>query len=327
MRADRLLQIMMLLQNHGKMTTRELADTLEVSERTILRDMDALSVAGIPVMAERGKYGGWKLIDRFRSAISGLKLDDLKALFILPSDHLLEQLGIRAGGPDMRRKLAAAMPQTVKDSARQYLEKIHIDTGTWKPGGGATTETLRRVLAALWEDRTIRLHYRKADGKRTERTVGPLGLVVKGSVWYLIAMHDGAEIRTYRISRIVRADALEETFARPESFDLATYWKESKEQFAASLPRFEVHVLADPAIIGRLTFTDKFVQRTEIGEAEADGMVPAVLHVHTEEEAAEVVLGFGGKMKLVRPKSLIPLVVEKAKAALALHAEEAAEGT
>src|SRR5690606_5882662 len=94
MRADRLLQIMMLLQTGGKMTTRQLAERLEVSERTILRDMDALSGAGIPVTAERGKYGGWKLLDGFRSAVSGLKLDELKSLFILPSDHLLEQLGI-----------------------------------------------------------------------------------------------------------------------------------------------------------------------------------------------------------------------------------------
>lgn len=319
MRADRLMQIMILLQNHGKMTTRQLADMLEVSERTILRDMDALSVAGIPVIAERGKYGGWKLIDRFRSTISGLTLDELKSLFILPSDQLLEQLGIQPGGTGVRRKLAAAMPRPVEDSARQYLKKIHIDTGTWRPAGGAHKETLRDVLAALWEDRRIRIRYRKAGEELTERTVGPLGLVLKGSVWYLVAMHGSEETRTYRIARIVHADILPETFVRPARFDLAAYWKQSKERFAASLPTFEVHVRFDPAIAGRLTFTDKFVRKAEIGEVEDDGLIPAVLHFQTEEEAAAYALGFGDKMQVVRPASLIPRIVEKATAAIALY--------
>lgn len=319
MRADRLLQIMMLLQTGGKMTTRQLAERLEVSERTILRDMDALSGAGIPVTAERGKYGGWKLLDGFRSAVSGLKLDELKSLFILPSDHLLEQLGIGSVGPDVRRKLAAAMPRSMTDSARQYLEKIHMDTGTWKPAGAVQTETLRQVMEALWADRKIRIMYRKAGGEQRERTAGPLGLVVKGSTWYLVAINETGETRTYRMSRILHADVLDETFVRPENFDLAAYWNQSKVQFTASLPRFEVHVLADPAILGRLTFTDKFVQTAEIGDAEGGGMVPVTLRFDTEEEAAAYVLGFGGRMKIVRPESLIPLVVGKARAVLALY--------
>lgn len=319
MRADRLLQIMMMLQTRGKMTTRQLAETLEVSERTILRDMDALGAAGIPVVAERGKSGGWKLMDRFRSAVSGLTADELKSLFILPSDQLLEQLGIRPGGSEVRRKLAAVMPHSVKDSARQYLEKIHIDTGTWKPADGEREETFQRVLAALWEDRLIRIRYRKADGDTTTRTVGPLGLVFKGSTRYLVAMNEAGECRTYRIARITGAEVLPDCFARPEHFDLAARWKESMAQFAASLPRHEVEVLVDPSIVGRLTFSDKFVRVAEIGEAEDGGMMRAVLHFQSEEEAAEYVLGFGGKMKIMRPASLIPLVVGKARAAIALY--------
>lgn len=322
MRADRLLQIMVMLQNRGKMTTRELAEALEVSERTVLRDMDALSAAGIPVTAERGKTGGWKLMEGFRSAVSGLKLDELKSLFILPSDHLLEQLGIRPGGLEIRRKLAASMPQTIKSSAQQYLEKIYIDTGTWKPSDGSQTETLRDALDALLADRKIRIHYQKADGETTERVVCPLGLVAKGSTWYLAAMHDHDEYRTYRISRILRADALPETFTRPPHFNLAAYWNESKTQFAASLPEFEVEVLADPSIMGRLTFTDKFVQKAKIGETDANGMIPVVLRFDTEEEALAYVLGFGGKMKVNRPKFLIPQIVEQAKAAIALYAND-----
>mgnify|MGYP001276821599 CR=1 FL=1 len=349
MRADRLLQIMILLQNNGKMTTRQLAESLEVSERTILRDMDALSASGIPVTAERGKSGGWKLIDRFRSSVSGLKLDELKSLFILPSDQLLDQLGIRPGGLEIRRKLAASMPQAVKNSAQQYLEKIYIDTGTWKPSGSELTETLRQVQSALWEDRTIRIQYQKANGEFSERVVCPMGLVAKGNVWYLVAMNGEGisnanrggtvensernergggwqpEYRSYRISRIRRAEIQPESFARPEPFNLAAYWKESKQQFAASLPHFEVKVLVDPAIVNRITFTDKFLQKAEIGKAEGGGMVPAMLHFDSEEEAVEYVLGFGGKMKIVQPEDLIPLVIEQARAAIALYADSPSE--
>ena len=325
MRADRLLQIMLLLQNNGKMTTAQLAEALEVSGRTILRDMDALCAAGIPVVAERGKSGGWKLIDRFRSSISGLTLDELKSLFILPSDQVLEQLGIRPGGAGIRRKLAAAVPQAMRSSARQYLEKIHIDTGTWKPGGGRQPETLQTVMAALWEDRRLRIRYRKADGETTEREVCPLGLVAKGSAWYLAAMHADGECRSYRVSRVAGAEILPDTFARPAQFDLAAWWKESKERFAAALPRIEVRVLADPSVVGRLTFPERFVEIGEIGEAEEEGgWRTAVLVFQTEEEAARYVLGFGGKMRIVSPASLIPLVVEEAKAAIAQY--EAGKG-
>jgi hypothetical protein len=130
------------------------------------------------------------------------------------------------------------------------------------------------------------------------------------------------EYRSYRISRIRRAEIQPETFARPEPFNLAAYWKESKQQFAASLPQFEVQVLVDPSIVNRITFTDKFLQRAEIGKAEDGGMVPAVLHFDSEEEAVEYVLGLGGRMKIVQPERLIPLVVKQARAAIALYTDD-----
>jgi len=323
MRADRLLQIMLLLQNQGKLTTRELADKLEVSERTILRDMDALSAAGVPVVAERGQYGGWRLFDTFRSAISGLTLDDLKSLFILPSDKLLEELAIRTGGQDIRRKLMASMPDVVKRSARDYMEKIYIDTGTWKPSAmeGERLKTLREVQAALWEDRKLRINYRNAEGELGERTVCPLGLVVKGNVWYLIASNEQAEYRIYRISRIHETEVLPETFARPENFDLIEYWKRSKQQFAASLPSYEVQVTVDRSIMGRVTFTDKFLQMAEF-VSDADDPTPLLkLRFDTEQEAVQYVLGFGSKMKIVQPAHLIPLIVAEARQVLRMYEE------
>ena len=216
-------------------------------------------------------------------------------------------------------KLAASLPPAMRSGARQYLEKIHIDTGAWKPADNGRTETLRTVLTALREDRKLRMLYRKAGGEAAEREVCPLGLVAKGSAWYLVAMNAAGEYRTYRVSRIAETEVLSGTFARPADFDLAAYWKASKERFAAELPRLEVRVLADPSIVGRMTFTDKFVEIGEIGGAREDGWRMAVLFFQTEEEAVRYVLGFGGKMRIVRPASLIPLVVEQARAAIALH--------
>src|SRR5690606_35780480 len=151
MRADRLIQIMILLANNGKMTAKQLSQQLEVSYRTILRDMDALSFAGIPVVAERGQAGGWRLPDHFRSAISGLKLEELKPLFILPSEQMLEELGMQAHGTLVRHKLLASLPSGVKNEARSFFDKIHLDSGSWKPSRRQHA-ALRTVQQALWDD-------------------------------------------------------------------------------------------------------------------------------------------------------------------------------
>lgn len=165
MRADRLIRIMILLQNLTKMTTRELADELEVSDRTILRDMDALSLSGIPIVAERGKAGGWRFMDHLQSQLSGLKLEDLKALFILPSEKMLQDLGIQTYGSDIRQKLLASLPDSTKTEGQHYLEKIYIDTGTWK-SAKVTNEILLIVQQALWEDKKLQIGYQKAEGAR-----------------------------------------------------------------------------------------------------------------------------------------------------------------
>jgi predicted DNA-binding transcriptional regulator YafY len=315
--------MMLLLQSHGKMTTRELADKLEVSERTILRDMDALSAAGVPVVAERGQYGGWRLLGNFRSAISGMKLDDLKSLFILPSDRMLEELAIETGGQDIRRKLMASMPEAVRRSAKAFMEKIYIDTGTWKPSAseGERLRILREVQAALWEDRKLLIDYRNVSGERSERQVCPLGLVAKGNTWYLVALNEQGEYRTYRLTRIHRAEVMAESFTRPEHFDLIDHWKRSMRQFAASLPSYEIEVTVDRSILGRVTYTDKFLQMAEFIKDEAGQPAQLRLRFDTEEEAVRYVLGYGGRMKVERPAHLIPLIVEEARQVLRLYEE------
>ncbi|GLX66569.1 helix-turn-helix transcriptional regulator [Paenibacillus glycanilyticus] len=318
MRADRLLSIMILLQNHEIMTTKELADKLEVSDRTILRDMDALSLAGIPVIADRGKTGGWRLMDHFRTQLSGMKLEDTKALFILPSEQMLNDLGVAPNGLDIRQKLLATLPGSSKSEARHYMEKIYMDTGTWKPNSDRN-QSLLTIQKALWEDRKLAIDYRKADGTSSQRVISPLGLVAKGSSWYLVAMNDSREYRSFKVSRITQAETTDEGFIRPDGFDLAAYWKGSKADFAQSLPSLEVKVLVHPSTIGRLTFTDRFVEKVDADAQAADGMVPVTLRFNTEQEAAEYVLGYGGAIKLLQPEHLVERILQQAKAVIAMY--------
>ncbi|MGO4106877.1 helix-turn-helix transcriptional regulator [Paenibacillus sp. YAF4_2] len=317
MRADRLLSIMILLQNHEMMTTKELARKLEVSERTILRDMDALSISGVPVAADRGKTGGWRLMDHFKSYLSGLKLEDTKALFLLPSEQMMKDLGVNTG-LDIRQKLLASLPDSSKSEARHYMDKVYMDTGTWKPSEDKN-KALLTIQKALWEDTKLTIDYQKTDGTHSQRVICPLGLVAKGSSWYLIAMNDEGDYRNFKVSRIMKAEVTAEEFTRPARFDLAEYWKQSKLNFAESLPTLEVKVLAHSSIIGRLTLTDRFVEKIDEHLPVEDEMVSLTLSFNTEQEAVEYVLGYGGAMKLVQPEYLIEKVVQQAKAVIAMY--------
>ncbi len=319
MRADRLVQIMILLQNNGKMTAKELARTLEVSERTVIRDMDALSISGIPVVSERGKTGGWKLMDGFRSQLHGLKLEEWKSLFILPSEQLLSDLGVQVKGTQLRNKLLASLPHGSQTAVQPFMEKIHIDTGSWK-ADHAGPACMNTVLEALWSDRKLQIVYVKADGNRSNRIVHPLGIVAKGSVWYLVAALEDGQLRSYRLSRVAQAEVTAEAFDRPHPFSLADYWQRSKQEFAASLPALEVKLLADRDMVGRLTFTDKFVQLVNVEEDKNNTRVRVTLSFHTEEEAIAYVLGCGAKVRLLEPAHLMKSIVQRARDVVAVYA-------
>lgn len=318
MRAERLLNIMILLQTQGKMTTKELSNKLEVSQRTILRDMDALSISGIPVFAERGKTGGWRLMDNFRSQLAGMKLEDMKSLFILPSDQMLEELGLLTGKLDIRQKLLASLPSATQNEAQNFLEKIYLDTGTWKPSKDVTS-VLHSIQNALWQDKKLKIEYEKTNGNRSKRILCPLGLVLKGSVWYLVAMNDANEFRSFRVSRIIQVEMLSDCFTRPQHFSLPQYWKQSKLNFVESLPSIEVKVLAHKELLGRMLFTDKFVEQIHEDICSREQWVRLSLQFNTEQEAIEYIIGFGGRMKLLEPADMIPEIIQQAKSVIKMH--------
>lgn len=183
MRADRLLSILMLLQVHSRLTARNLAERLEVSERTILRDMDALSTAGVPVVAERGKGGGWGLLESYQTTLTGLNLAEIQALFLPKPTHLLANLGWSQAFEAALLKLLAALPAANRSQAEAVSQRIHVDPTGWHHWEEEMS-TFPILQAAIWQERQLDLDYQRGNGTTVQRLVNPLGLVAKGRIWY-----------------------------------------------------------------------------------------------------------------------------------------------
>src|SRR6188474_3953759 len=247
MRADRLISIVLLLQANGRMTAETLASRLEVSQRTILRDMDALSGAGVPVVAERGTGGGWRLIDGYETKLTGLTPAEIRSLFLARPPALLAELGLKEAADAAWLKLRAALPVGVREQAEFVRQRLLIDSRNWRDSTEPLT-TLPVLLEALWSGQRLKFGYEKADGETSERDVDPLGLVARANRWYLVAAK-GDERRTYRVSRISSAEILPERAARPEGFDLAAYWEASSNRFREHLPRYNATFLVTEHIL------------------------------------------------------------------------------
>ncbi|CRK84525.1 helix-turn-helix transcriptional regulator [Neobacillus massiliamazoniensis] len=320
MRADRLISILLLLQHKRKLTTRELAKDLEVTERTIHRDMEALNAAGIPVVAERGKAGGWRLLKQYRTNLTGMKADEIKSLFISPSIQLLTDLGLTKDWYEARQKILASIPSSFQINSDDIWNRIHVDTSAWRQST-EKMESFKILQQAIWEDRKLQLNYERADGEYVERDVNPLGLVAKGSTWYLIALSKD-QIRNYRASRIKSALLMSETFTRPNDFNLAQYWNSSTQEFIKNLPRYEVDVEVSPIIVQRIKFTGRFVQILKIESPIENGWTPIKLCFDTEQEAKEYILGFGNQIKIIRPNTLKQVIFDMARAVIDFYDQE-----
>lgn len=227
MRADRLLSALLLLQAHGRLTRRELAERLKVSERTVHRDMEALGLAGVPVVALPGSQVGWLLNEEWRTQAPALEEEELRAL-LLAQPRIVGDAQLAAAAERALSKLKAALPVSLRERATSIEQRLYVDTTDWR----GTTENLSMlpvVQDAVWSDRKLAFRYWRAGRELVERTVDPLGLVVKGSTWYLFARTpDG--FRTYRVSRMEDARVLDRPAERPGNFDLAAYWKSSTER-------------------------------------------------------------------------------------------------
>ena len=317
MRADRLVSILLLLEVHRTLTARELARRLEVSERTIHRDMEALGAAGIPVLAERGSGGGWRLLEEYRTNLTGLNQAEIQALFLTSPPRLLADLGLDKAADAALIKLLAALPAIARRGAEHASQRIHVDTGGWRQSE-ESVPLLPTLQAAIWQERKLRLAYERGDGASVERLVDPLGLVAKGSLWYLIAAVEG-DIRTYRVSRMRGAELTDEPCTRPPNFDLAAYWAESSAQFKANLPRYPAVLRVDPAILPRMRSEGRYARIEREGPPDAEGRVRLEMLFEEEHSACEYVLSYATLIEVVEPPALRELVVRAAEGVVAMY--------
>jgi predicted DNA-binding transcriptional regulator YafY len=305
-RADRLISILLLLQVRGRLTARGLAERLEVSERTVLRDMDALAAAGVPVIADRGPGGGWRLLDNYQTKLTGLTTAEIQSLFFAHPPKILESLGLGQAAEAARLKLQAALPASAQQQVERARQSILIDPRGWRDS--PSIASLPVLLDALWRDRRVRFIYESGLGETGERLVDPLGLVARGSVWYLVASRDDQQ-RTYRLSRIRDAVLDEQPSVKPPGFDLAAYWETSTAEFRERLPRYYGMFLVAPSVMRWVRYRGWRLEE----EREEGDRVRIRLRFDAEEEALQFALSFGGDVEVIEPIELRGKVLEAAR--------------
>ncbi|MBK8139113.1 MAG: YafY family transcriptional regulator [Chloroflexi bacterium] len=312
MRADRLVSLILLLQTRGKTTARTLAAELEVSTRTVLRDVDALSAAGVPVISEGGHGGGISLDEGYRTSLTGLKDAEARSLFLSNNTQILHDIGLGDAAESMLLKLTAALPAVHQPSVEQIRQRIYIDPLWWWHDSTplAFWDDLQR---AVYEDRRIRIVYENHSHDVSEREIEPYSLVAKSSTWYLIARRD-SEFRTYRVSRLRNVTVLAERFHRDAAFDLPSYWQAHLGEFAAALSGYQFTLRVDPS---RLPFMRWLAPgRCEVIDAAQDarGWAEVAVNVENEELAKMLVFGLGTQAEVIEPAALRAAVLSAARA-------------
>jgi predicted DNA-binding transcriptional regulator YafY len=317
-RADRLLSIVLLLQAHQQMTSRDLASRLEVSERTIHRDMDALSGAGIPVTAARGSGGGWSLLGDYRTSLTGLTEMEMQTLFLTKPTKLLVDLKLEKAANGALLKLLASVPASFRKGAERARQRIHVDVTGWSRREEAVP-FLPVLQEAIWLERKLNITYERGEGcDAVQRLLSPFGLVAKGSVWYLVGSVEGA-VRTYRVSRISQAEVLSEPATIPEGFNLANYWEQSSSSFKSSVPNYLATFWVSPVVLPRLRFAGRFARVTETEELDSRGWRKVLVGFDVDEMACEYAVSFGPNLEVIEPQMLREQVVAMAKATLLFY--------
>ncbi|PJE94580.1 transcriptional regulator [Streptomyces carminius] len=322
MRAARLIKMVLLLQNRRSMTAAELAEQLEVSERTVSRDVLALSEAGIPVYADRGRTGGYRLVGGYRTRLTGLGRDEAEALFLSGVPSALRDMGLADAASAARLKVSAALSPELADAPRTAAQRFHLDApGWWQPP--ETPGELPVIAEAVWDDRRLAVRYRRGDGETVARTLEPYGLVLKAGVWYLVARAVPAggrpggtreppgerpgEHRVYRVDRFASVVPLAEYFGRDEEFDLPGFWAERSAAFARSILRESVVLRLTEAGARTLRYT---TDRTAAGEALAGGRTDELgrttvtLPVESLDVAFTQLLALGPECEVLGPPAL-----------------------
>ena len=310
MRADRLLSIMLILQAQGKTTTRALAEKLEVSRRTILRDIDALTLAGVPVHAEAGHGGGVYLDEHYRVSLTGLNEAEVRALFVSTQPGPLKDVGLGRAAEDTLLKLFAALPSLHRKEVERMQQRMLLDPASWWRHG-ETLPHLEVLKVAVFGDCRVQARYERADRHIVDHILEPYSLVAKASVWYVIARRDG-ELRTYRASRFIEVRAMNEQFERDPTFDLAKYWHTQVKAFIANMPSyaFTMRLNASRLRLLRLYAEGGYTIR----DTSPDGASLTVdVQLSSLEEAIMLVLGLGTDGEVIEPGELREAALKQAQ--------------
>jgi len=319
MRASRLLSLLMLLQSRGRVSAQALAQALEVSVRTIHRDVDELSAAGVPIWADRGRLGGFQLQPGWRTRVDGLTAPEAQAMFLGGLPGPAAELGLGEAMASAQLKLLAALPEGWREDARRVSARFHLDPIDWYRGPSAT-DHLPAIAQAVWSERRLSMRYESWKGE-VRRSVDPLGLVLKAGVWYLAA-RVGNGVRTYRLSNILELDVGDESFERPTDFDLAAWW-------LAATRRFEKELVVDTAQLrvsaaGMKALRDLGAAVAQAAEASASpadeaGWRRVTIPIESVAHAAQQVLRLGAQAEVLKPAALRRELLERVEAVAALY--------
>jgi predicted DNA-binding transcriptional regulator YafY len=318
MQASRLLSILLRLQAQGRVSAQVLAQALEVSVRTIYRDIDQLSAAGVPVYAETGRGGGFALRDGYRTELTGLDRPEAESLFLAGVPFAAAQLGRGPALQSMRLKLLATLPEATRRDAERVATRFHLDPVAWYQGPD-TQQVLPTLAAAVWRGRMLQMRYDSWKGV-VERRVAPLGLVLKGGLWYLVAAAD-AQVRTYRVASI---EALEIEAARapvPRGFDLARHWAAFAADFEARMQTERATVRARPAALRRLAQLSRAMAQAvdAAGPVDRAGWHRLEIPIESVDVAVGELLRLGPDVQALGPPELRAALRAAAKALAAVY--------
>lgn len=314
MRASRLLSIMILLQLRGKIAAEALAAEFEVSVRTIYRDIDELSAAGIPVQSDRGPHGGFQLMAGYRSQFTGLENDEAEALFMIGLPGPAIALGLGNAATRASRKLLASLPPSLREGSRRIADCFHLDTNDWYRNEQSTIE-LPRIARAVLAQQKLQTSYQSWSGLR-QWQMEPLGLVLKAGAWYLVANSQSRasspkKIRIFKVVHITDMQVQDENFDRPDDFDLPDFWNEATARFEAELRSNNAHLRVSATGLDRIAKLGAFAaqavenQRDTSNTPESDAPWQTInLPIETIEHAAQMLLGIGPELEVIEPLAL-----------------------
>lgn len=306
----------MTLQARGQVTAQSLADECAVSLRTIYRDIDALSAAGVPVQSERGAEGGYRLLDGYRTRLNGLSSQEAEALFLAGLPGPVQALGLGAVMAGAQTKLLAALPVELRSTAERMRLRFHLDAPAWFADADQPAH-LPLIARAVWDQHPLQIRYQSWKAEKFRR-IEPLGIVLKGGAWYVVARVD-ADVRIYRISRILELSMVDETFERPPGFDLAAYWQDSTQRLSEDMHANEATLRLSPWGMQMLdVFASPFARSAaQIGEPDpTDGWRTVTLPVGSVRQACAELLRFGNEAEVLAPPELR---AQMAQVTAALH--------